>query len=98
MKDLIKQNGYTILSLSRKTGISHQALYNLINGKSDFRKMELGNAFKLALALKINLNYFYSIWLTKCDDDLKKEMKKDMKIVDKNIKEMKKIVGENECE
>lgn len=53
---------HTTASLSKKSGVPDQTVRDLVNGKTDFSKMSVANAVKLAAAMNTTVDELYK-WL-----------------------------------
>ena len=61
LKDYMKNNGISVYSLSRKSGVPYSTLNDLVNGKVNIESCKVGLLCALSAALRLSLDDTYSL-------------------------------------
>lgn len=61
IKELLKQNNIKISTISKTTGIPYTTVNEIVNGKIDIDKVQIGTGLKIAKACGLDFNKFYDI-------------------------------------
>lgn len=61
IKEYLKQNNLKASTISKSTGIPYTTVSEIINGKTDIDKVQIGTGLKIAKACKLDFQVFYNI-------------------------------------
>ena len=61
IKDYLKQNGIKVSSISKSTGVPYTTVSEIVNGKTDIDKVQIGTGLKISKACNLDFQEFYGI-------------------------------------
>ena len=61
LKQYLKQNKLTISSISKQSGVPFTTVSELVNGKTDIDKVQVGTCIKLSQTLGLSFDDFYAL-------------------------------------